>query len=160
MPFPDPNPGQFKPAGKEALDDKPICFKGRKGQKEALSQVNSWQEKLRDYVDELILRSQAEKRLEDVDAYPKVSDARPNPGDIRFCMSDGDWHWVPIEHATASILPKKPENTWYPGPLSLNDSQYENLVRIVKENESTMNEFLKKAVINYIEKCLLEDDQA
>jgi hypothetical protein len=36
------------------LDVSPICFKGRTGQKEALKDIPGWQDKLRDYVDELI----------------------------------------------------------------------------------------------------------
>ncbi|BAZ65968.1 hypothetical protein NIES4106_50860 [Fischerella sp. NIES-4106] len=36
------------------LADSPICFRGRIGQKEALKDVPDWQNKLRDYVDELI----------------------------------------------------------------------------------------------------------
>jgi hypothetical protein len=31
-----------------------ICFKGRVGQKEKLNAVPGWQERLREYVDELI----------------------------------------------------------------------------------------------------------
>ncbi len=36
------------------LDVSPICFKGRMGQKEALREITGWQDKLRDYIDELI----------------------------------------------------------------------------------------------------------
>jgi hypothetical protein len=36
------------------LDKTPICFKGRQGQKEKLSTIPNWQEKLRDLVDVLI----------------------------------------------------------------------------------------------------------
>ncbi|MEH1859967.1 MAG: hypothetical protein V7L21_18645 [Nostoc sp.] len=36
------------------MDDKPICFKGRLGQKEKLKAVPNWQERLREFVDELI----------------------------------------------------------------------------------------------------------
>ncbi|BAZ20576.1 hypothetical protein NIES4073_14520 [Kalymmatonema gypsitolerans NIES-4073] len=36
------------------LDNEPICFKGRIGQKQALKDIPDWQNKLRDYVDELI----------------------------------------------------------------------------------------------------------
>lgn len=36
------------------LESLPICFKGRKGQKEALKNIPDWQNKLRDYIDELI----------------------------------------------------------------------------------------------------------
>jgi hypothetical protein len=36
------------------LDNEPICFKGRIGQKQALKSIPDWQNKLRDYVDELI----------------------------------------------------------------------------------------------------------
>ena len=38
----------------ENLDEQPICFKGRKGQKEAIKAVPDWQEQLRNFVDELI----------------------------------------------------------------------------------------------------------
>jgi hypothetical protein len=38
----------------EELDSLPICFKGRKGQKEKLKAVPNWQERLREYVEELI----------------------------------------------------------------------------------------------------------
>ncbi|MCP6760986.1 MAG: hypothetical protein NHB32_20080 [Fischerella sp. CENA71] len=36
------------------LDVEPICFKGRVGQKQALKDIPGWQDKLRDYIDELI----------------------------------------------------------------------------------------------------------
>jgi len=36
------------------LDDAPICFKGKKGQKEALKSIEGWQDMVRDYVDALI----------------------------------------------------------------------------------------------------------
>jgi hypothetical protein len=36
------------------LDDKPICFKGRLGQKEKLKAVLNWQERLRTFIDEII----------------------------------------------------------------------------------------------------------
>jgi hypothetical protein len=37
----------------EPLDKEPICFKGRKGQKEKLKNIPDWQEKLREFVDML-----------------------------------------------------------------------------------------------------------
>jgi len=36
------------------LDDQPICFRGYKGSKEKLKAVPNWQERLRQYVEELI----------------------------------------------------------------------------------------------------------
>jgi hypothetical protein len=36
------------------LDREPICFKGRRGQKEKLTSVPDWQERLREFVDTLI----------------------------------------------------------------------------------------------------------
>ncbi len=36
------------------LDREPICFKGRKGQKEKLKAVLGWQERLRDFIAILI----------------------------------------------------------------------------------------------------------
>jgi len=38
----------------DPLDKTPICFKGRKGQREVLMTVQNWQEKLRDLVDQLL----------------------------------------------------------------------------------------------------------
>jgi hypothetical protein len=37
------------------LDTSPICFRGRMGQKDALKDIPDWQNKLRDFVDELII---------------------------------------------------------------------------------------------------------
>lgn len=36
------------------LEKTPICFKGRKGQREALMAIPNWQEKLRDATDRLL----------------------------------------------------------------------------------------------------------
>lgn len=36
------------------LDDQPICFKGKRGQKEALKQIPGWQNEFREFVDRLI----------------------------------------------------------------------------------------------------------
>lgn len=41
------------------LDEKPICFKGFAGSKEALAGVPGWQDKLRKYVEILIEESQS-----------------------------------------------------------------------------------------------------
>jgi hypothetical protein len=54
MPFQTNNRLGAKKILKEELDDSPICFKGRKGQKEKLKAIPNWQERLRDYVDCLI----------------------------------------------------------------------------------------------------------
>lgn len=39
------------------LDKSPICFKGRDGQKEALKDIPDWQDKLRDFIDQLVEES-------------------------------------------------------------------------------------------------------
>ena len=36
------------------LEKTPICFNGRKGQREKLMKIDNWKELLRDYVDKLI----------------------------------------------------------------------------------------------------------
>ena len=54
MPFKKDHKYRWKPESSAALDKSPICFKGRVGQKEALKNVSDWQDKLRDYIDELI----------------------------------------------------------------------------------------------------------
>jgi hypothetical protein len=54
MPFQKNNSLGAKKLIKEILDDQPICFRGRLGQKEQLKAVFNWQEQLRDYVDQLI----------------------------------------------------------------------------------------------------------
>lgn len=47
----------WKSENEESLDKSPICFKGRVGQKQSLKNIPSWQEKLRDYIDQLILKN-------------------------------------------------------------------------------------------------------
>ncbi|BAY65775.1 hypothetical protein H6G33_07535 [Calothrix sp. FACHB-1219] len=54
MPFPKNNKIEAKKILKEELDKLPICFQGRFGQREKLKAVPDWQERLREYVDELI----------------------------------------------------------------------------------------------------------
>jgi len=54
MPFKKNHEYCWKPDSGNSLDKSPICFKGRVGQKEELKGVPDWQDKLRDYVDELI----------------------------------------------------------------------------------------------------------
>ncbi len=54
MPFQKNHEYCWTPDGDKALDKSPICFKGRIGQKEKLKAIPDWQNKLRDYVDELI----------------------------------------------------------------------------------------------------------
>jgi hypothetical protein len=39
---------------KAELDAQPICFKGRKGQREKIKTVPDWPQRLRDFVDQLI----------------------------------------------------------------------------------------------------------
>lgn len=54
MPFQEKNKLGAKKILKETLDDQPICFRGRLGQKAHLKAVPDWQERLRDFVEELI----------------------------------------------------------------------------------------------------------
>lgn len=54
MPFQKNNQIGAKKIIKEQLDAQPICFKGRLGQKDKLKAVPNWQERLREFVDELI----------------------------------------------------------------------------------------------------------
>lgn len=48
----------MQPKGSRPLDREAIAFKGRLGQKEKLKNVPDWQERLRDFVDELIAKSE------------------------------------------------------------------------------------------------------
>jgi hypothetical protein len=57
MPFQKKHKLGALPYGDEPLDTKPISFKGRKGQLEKLKFVPNWQERLRDFVDQLILEN-------------------------------------------------------------------------------------------------------
>lgn len=54
MPFQKNNKLGAKKLIKATLDDQPICFRGRLGQKAQLKAVPDWQEQLRDFVEELI----------------------------------------------------------------------------------------------------------
>ncbi|MDJ0799215.1 MAG: hypothetical protein QNJ51_20750 [Calothrix sp. MO_167.B12] len=54
MPFQKNNQIGAKKILKEQLDTQPICFKGRLGQKDKLKTVPNWQERLREFVDQLI----------------------------------------------------------------------------------------------------------
>jgi hypothetical protein len=54
MPFQKNNKIGAKKFIKDELDLQPICFKGRLGQKEKLKAVPDWQERLREFVDQLI----------------------------------------------------------------------------------------------------------
>ena len=54
MPFKKNNSNQIKPVSSVSLDREAIAFKGRIGQKEKLKKVDNWQERLRNFVDELI----------------------------------------------------------------------------------------------------------
>lgn len=57
MPFQKGNKLGAKPIEEDPLDDSPICFRARKGVKEKLKAVPNWQERLRDYVEQLIAES-------------------------------------------------------------------------------------------------------
>ncbi|MBD2196948.1 MULTISPECIES: hypothetical protein [Calothrix] len=54
MPFQKNNKIGAKKIIQQELDQLPICFKGRLGQKEKLKAVPDWQERLREYVDKLL----------------------------------------------------------------------------------------------------------
>ncbi|MGF1673260.1 MAG: hypothetical protein ACFCUV_06150 [Rivularia sp. (in: cyanobacteria)] len=54
MPFQKHNQIGAKKILKVELDAQPICFKGRLGQKEKLKAVPDWQERLREFVDQLV----------------------------------------------------------------------------------------------------------
>ncbi len=54
MPFQKFNQIGAKKIFPQLLDNQPICFKGRLGQKDKIKNVPNWQERLRDFVDELI----------------------------------------------------------------------------------------------------------
>ena len=54
MPFQKNNQIGAKKILNEELDTQPICFKGRLGQKEELKAVPNWQERLREFVDQLV----------------------------------------------------------------------------------------------------------
>lgn len=54
MPFQKNNKLGAKKLVTAILDDRPICFRGRLGQKEKLKAVPNWQERVREFVEELI----------------------------------------------------------------------------------------------------------
>lgn len=54
MPFEKNNKTGASKILKGELDDQPICFKGWKGQKEKIKAVANWQQRLRDFVNQLI----------------------------------------------------------------------------------------------------------
>jgi hypothetical protein len=54
MPFQKNNQLGVKKILQEDLDQQPICFKGRLGQKEKQKAVPNWQNRLRELVDRLI----------------------------------------------------------------------------------------------------------
>lgn len=57
MPLEKGHKYRWEPENEQSLDKSPICFKGRVGQKEALKNIPGWQERLRDFVDRLILEN-------------------------------------------------------------------------------------------------------
>ncbi|MGH8002325.1 MAG: hypothetical protein ACREPR_23570 [Brasilonema sp.] len=57
MPFQKNHQFRAKRFNDVPLEEQPICFKGRVGQKEKLKSIPDWQQKLRDYVDALIAES-------------------------------------------------------------------------------------------------------
>lgn len=44
---------KFGFTSEDPLEKEPICFKGRKGQKEKLKTIPDWQEHLREFIDKL-----------------------------------------------------------------------------------------------------------
>ena len=54
MPFKKGNPYRFKGKSKVKLDKSPICFLGYEDQKVKLKSISNWQEKLRQYINQLI----------------------------------------------------------------------------------------------------------
>jgi len=54
MPFQKSNKLGAKKFLPKPLDKQPICFKGYEGQKAQLKTVPNWQERLREYVEQLI----------------------------------------------------------------------------------------------------------
>jgi hypothetical protein len=60
MTFDKNNKHRARPIGATALDRDAIAFKGRMGQKEKLKTIPNWQERFRDFVDQLIQESTIE----------------------------------------------------------------------------------------------------
>jgi len=54
MPFQKNHKLGAKQVYRQPVENKVIAFRGRIGQKEKLKKVDNWQERLRDYVDQLI----------------------------------------------------------------------------------------------------------
>jgi len=54
MPFTKNHKYRWKSNQNKILDKTPICFKGWEGQKEKLKAVPDWQERLREFVDQLL----------------------------------------------------------------------------------------------------------
>jgi hypothetical protein len=54
MPFEKNHKYRWEPVFEIPLDKHPICFKGRTGQKQALTDIPDWPNKRLDYIDELI----------------------------------------------------------------------------------------------------------
>ena len=54
MPFQKNHPWAAKKMLNKPLDKDPICFKGYEGQKEKLKTVPNWQERMRQFANELI----------------------------------------------------------------------------------------------------------
>lgn len=59
MTFQKKNKLGAKPIYAQPVDSKVIAFRGRVGQIEKLKKVDNWQERLRDYVDQLIAEVEA-----------------------------------------------------------------------------------------------------
>ncbi|NEQ64126.1 MAG: hypothetical protein F6K21_01140 [Symploca sp. SIO2D2] len=57
MPFRKNNKIGAKKFLSKPLDAQPICFKGYQGQKEQLKTIPNWQERVRNFIDELIQES-------------------------------------------------------------------------------------------------------
>ncbi|KYC34964.1 hypothetical protein WA1_09445 [Scytonema hofmannii PCC 7110] len=54
MPFQKNHKYRWQSHQDRSLDKAPICFKGWEGQKEKLKAVPNWQQRLREYVDQLL----------------------------------------------------------------------------------------------------------
>ncbi|MEQ9549586.1 MAG: hypothetical protein RIM23_08210 [Coleofasciculus sp. G3-WIS-01] len=59
MPFKKNHPWRAKKMLDKPLDKSPICFKGYEGQKDKLKSVPDWQERMRQFVDEMISEQNA-----------------------------------------------------------------------------------------------------
>jgi hypothetical protein len=54
MPFRKNNKYRLNPSNEVAFDKSPLCFRVREGVKEKLKTVPGWQERLRNFVDEMV----------------------------------------------------------------------------------------------------------